>query len=386
MNKLSHSELLNIEYKFIFEYYDKPLSFIGYANQHNYLFYFIDDTSFFTAELTKSDTIYLSECKDLTKLINDLISREKLYILEFDFLNDSIKYTNAEHNKQAIEDYPNIPNLIEFDFNSNRIIEKDYRFENYLDFPLEADKITVRVVNEVNSNLYKYTIIENVMKYVSESFSSIKSAYDFENNQELMMSPFSKGSFKVNFELLENTNLLETSNNFYPMLNILQEVSVSEKEVDLDILDTKLNVELINNTISLYETIKEEGISLEFSKSIDGKELTSISQKINVDKNLAIFKESINTKSTVSVNKEIKTIEGELRSASVDRNSFSINTVNGKVSGKFEKELFRRLKTNELTVVFPAYISAEIEIDSYTDIEGNPIKETHVMRFFEQFA
>lgn len=136
IENLTLENMINLEYKFIFDYYDKPLSFIGCVNQTNYLFYFINDNSYFVAKLTKKDVEVLSELKNFKNFLSYLIKEMKLNVLTIDFKNKLINCSSIDDSLSA--DYlPETKELIQFDFNEKIEIAKDYKFENKLTFATE---------------------------------------------------------------------------------------------------------------------------------------------------------------------------------------------------------------------------------------------------------
>ena len=83
MGKLSYNNLLNLDYKYIFDYYDRPLSFIGFLNSKNYLFHYIDEDVFFVTELTLKLANKLSRSKNLTKFYSDILDFGLIKIIHF---------------------------------------------------------------------------------------------------------------------------------------------------------------------------------------------------------------------------------------------------------------------------------------------------------------
>lgn len=133
LSNLTYKDLQSIEYEFIFDYYDLPLSFIAFVNNENYLFYYMDDNSYFVSKLAKKDVESLSEHKDLTIFFHQLVNDNRIELIAFNHEDESIVLTNVL-NREMRDCFPTISNKIECDFYRAIEITENYRFEDGLVF------------------------------------------------------------------------------------------------------------------------------------------------------------------------------------------------------------------------------------------------------------
>lgn len=386
MNRLTYDELVNIEYKFIFDYYDKPLVFIGHSNQANYLLYFIDSKRFFISRLDKRDVKKISELKNLTSFYRYLIENDNLQVLIFDYVSKQVDYYKLHEIEFDYETFlPKTNTLIDFDYFNEREIDFNYRFEDHLSFPLETEDLTIRIVDSRNSSHYKLSVISEVIKYFEQSFQSVKRNFG-SSEKELMALPFTEGSFKVNLLLSNEPNLFEDYLSFEPILSILKELNVTSRELDLDKMKNKLDLNLIENVDKVYETLKKEEVSLElYSNESSTNRITKLASNPIIDNNLAVFKEKIKELQSLVVTRETETIDGEIQSASTIRNSFVLRTVNGTFSGKFSKDIIEGLRDKNITLKeFPSAITATLEIETTSNFENEETDKKYTIIGIEQ--
>ncbi|ATF25330.1 hypothetical protein CNY62_02375 [Brochothrix thermosphacta] len=379
MSMLSFSRAINIEYKFIFEYYDRPLSFIGFVDNINYLFHFIDDENFFIAEMNIQEVEKLSENKNISDFLHFLIDENKVSIINFNYDLEETCYKDFD---ETFERYiPKNDSLIDYDILSERQIDADFRFESQLVFPIETEQLTVRILDNDNSNLYKFSVIENVMKYINDSFNFISKS---DTNKELMMSPFTVGSFKVNFKLFNNPNLIEENIDFSSLIKIINELNTSDRALDLNLAENTLNSELLGSVDSLYEVLKREGIQLQF-KDVNNLNLAELSGSPLIGHNLSVFKDKIKELNQEKLTSETIVVDGDIRSANVQRNSFSLVTVEKVITGRFDKNLRVELREKSTTFTkFPSSITATIKVEYKYNENDELISTTYTMMSFSQ--
>ena len=388
MNRLSFKEVMDAEYKFIFEYFDSPLSFISVSKKRNYFFYYINDDSFFVSELKKKDFEILNETKNLKKFMDYLVNLDKVNIINFNFDNDEVQYLTLEQADFEVEKFlPKTNKIIDYDYNLEIEIPYDYDYSRYLEFPLEVEDITLRVYDNVNSHSYNFDIIDSAMKYVKKSFDSIKQAAitaDNIINQNLMVSPFTTGSFKLNFLISDNDSLLADKIDFFPILNVIDEVTVSNRELNLELIDEELGIELIQNIDELYSIVKHEGVSIAFygNENLDS-ELVKIAPNSLIDNNLDVFKEKISERNQLIVtHTELDVPNSRFISGSVIYNSVKIDIDETTQIAKFESGLFRRIKDGTQHLTLDKKITLKITIETSRDINNNLVKEVFIINSF----
>lgn len=112
----TYEELINMEYKLIFDYYDKPLSFIAEVAGKNYLFFFISDDQWFITLVDQDVANKLNDYKDLKPLYKYLYKHNKVELLIFDFDNNTVSYTAAKDFGKYKFYLPKISDKIDFDY------------------------------------------------------------------------------------------------------------------------------------------------------------------------------------------------------------------------------------------------------------------------------
>lgn len=116
MTEPTYEELVNMEYKLIFDYYDKPLSFIAEVADKNYLFFFISDDKWFIALVDQDVANKLNAYKDLKPLYKYLYERNKVELLAFNFDNNAVSYTAAKDFDKHKFYLPKVSDKIDFDY------------------------------------------------------------------------------------------------------------------------------------------------------------------------------------------------------------------------------------------------------------------------------
>lgn len=112
----TYEELVNMEYKLIFDYYDKPLSFIAEVACKNYLFFFISDDQWFITLVDQDVANKLNDYKDLKSLYKYLYKHNKVELLIFDFDNNTVSYTAAKDFGKYKFYLPDVSDKIYFDY------------------------------------------------------------------------------------------------------------------------------------------------------------------------------------------------------------------------------------------------------------------------------
>ena len=112
----TYEELVNMEYKLIFDYYDKPLSFVAEVAGKNYLFFFISDDQWFITLVDQDVANKLNDYKDLKPLYKYLYKHNKVELLIFDFDNNAVSYTAAKDFGKYKFYLPDVSGKIYFDY------------------------------------------------------------------------------------------------------------------------------------------------------------------------------------------------------------------------------------------------------------------------------
>lgn len=112
----TYKELVNMKYKLIFDYYDKPLSFIAEVAGKNYLFFFISDDQWFITLVDQDVANKLNDYRDLKPLYKYLYKHNKVELLIFDFDNNTVSYTAAKDFGKYEFYLPDVSDKIYFDY------------------------------------------------------------------------------------------------------------------------------------------------------------------------------------------------------------------------------------------------------------------------------
>lgn len=130
MQNLQYHDFKNIKYKLIFDYYDRPLSFVAQIKMTNYLFFLISAHEYFIVEVDHEVANKLNEYKDLTKLFKDLEKKRKINVLFFK--NNKMKIINLDEVPSVRKFVPEINDAITFDYKNEMPIYKDTNLLPYL--------------------------------------------------------------------------------------------------------------------------------------------------------------------------------------------------------------------------------------------------------------
>lgn len=84
MKELVYNDFVKIDLKLSFAYYDQDLAFIADIKGKNYLFYLIDDYTYFMVLVDTKVAKRLNELKNLTALFKELDQANKINVLLLD--------------------------------------------------------------------------------------------------------------------------------------------------------------------------------------------------------------------------------------------------------------------------------------------------------------
>lgn len=110
-----------MDYKYIFDQYDKPLFFIGRENGHDILFYARNKSSYFHAVLDKDDMDLIFSGKEIRAILKTLRGEGKLDV--YNFKED--KY--LPYKAYMVSEFPLQGRYIEYDYLSHRTFKQVQR-------------------------------------------------------------------------------------------------------------------------------------------------------------------------------------------------------------------------------------------------------------------
>ena len=162
----SYKELVNMEYKLIFDYYDQPLSFVAKIGSIDYLFYYISNEEYFLTQIDIDVAKKLNDLKNLTKLYEYLKQKQKIQIVTFDFKNKKVKFIPLSSFKNAQEYLPKSGENITFDYQNEIKINSNTNLLKYIDISSSLSSLAVRLINSNNSHSLSANVIKNTIDYV----------------------------------------------------------------------------------------------------------------------------------------------------------------------------------------------------------------------------
>lgn len=131
MSNLQYEDFFNIKYQLIFDYYDRPLSFVAKVKAKNYLFFFITKNEYFMAEVNHDVASKLNEFKDLMKLFNYLNQKKEIKVLCFKD-NKQIEIIDLDELPNAKKFLPKTADKFDFDYQHEIPIKQDTDLLQYL--------------------------------------------------------------------------------------------------------------------------------------------------------------------------------------------------------------------------------------------------------------
>ncbi|WP_413531467.1 hypothetical protein [Carnobacterium maltaromaticum] len=384
--KLTLKQLNDIEYLFIFEYFDQPLFFVAKSNRHAYLFFYFDEGKYLYSPLEIADIDLLMTNESNRSILNRLISYGTLDVLH---VSDTVEY-------YSISDYEekfglNIEDLLpkekfnrKFDYQNNlSIVELAKQYQDIIQDLLPAKNISLRLVDENDSSVLPVDdilkTIDLMKKYIKATKKQLGNKEVF-SNAELKLNAFSPGSFIVEFVIDEGSSLFDDQElTFETLINTVEALND-----DGDYVDDNLSEDVLDAIQEYYNYMKVNKLTTEFI--VKEKKITNITKKsVIFEDNIMKMKDKIKSKNIPREEEERLKVDGELLSASLVRNSFTIKTVQGKYSGKFDANLLKSFKENERTFnEFPCSVIADLIMTRYYDSSNNEVNKTYTMIEFTQ--
>ncbi|MGV2927200.1 DUF2009 domain-containing protein [Macrococcus capreoli] len=371
--KMKYSELMNLDYKYIFDYYDFPLFFVS-MNKDNQLFlnYYIEEVSnedkWFFSQITKRELIYLLSKKlEVKNLLIKLINDKRM---EYLFVNESerdIRFENID-----IIDYEELPLeefYVEYDFVSNSKIEYENEFE------VISNELDIVIRDHENSHKVEVDVLTKALITIQDLYTTI--TQDYKKLSVLALYPSSFGVKLVAEDDLFNSSQ-ETIETVMTMLSSIKNNDINSIKENL-LIDKVYTIQALNKARKLANVVNSENISLEI-KTIGPKNKSLIINKSDKEKFESL--EGIVKEYTPEKEETIK-IKGILNSININRNHFSIHGLDDMTySGKLEKELKDTL--TEKHFIIPAPIEVTLLKSEVYDNDKDEYIVKYLMKSFEQ--
>ncbi len=387
MNNLVFSDM---EYIFIFDYYDTPLFFISQSRQDSnyYLFYSIDDDAYFYSELSASDIDYLFSNPNGYDVLHYLKKKSKLNFVvvnnnSFD-VNSLEEYANF-FNEDITEVFPLEKYPIEFDF-LHKLDFEDIRinYKSYFPNVYANDQLTLRIKDKENSSSLNIDIVSSALEFIRSTWQDLSNRYaEFGAEKKLLMSAPTRGSLRLDFELEKDqqTGLFTNEASFSELIDFVDNLTYVPMYNEEELLNER---KLIEETVKLYKVIEENDLSIDLISN--QVKLGNIKKSEKIKRNLDVMLSKVNNQieKRNTLTEEIE-VNGEVLAANKSKNYFKIRSLaQGDISGTFERNLFKKIKTSEVQITISKSIHAQITKEQTTDIDTNETKIKYILNSFTQ--
>lgn len=125
MKELVYNDFVKIDLKLSFAYYDQDLAFIADIKDEDYLFYLIDDYTYFMVLVDAKVAKRLNELKDLTALFKELGQANKINVLLLDPDAETVVIEPLNKHEDLRKYLPKTNKRITFDYCNEVEIKPD---------------------------------------------------------------------------------------------------------------------------------------------------------------------------------------------------------------------------------------------------------------------
>lgn len=389
----SYKELVNMEYKLIFDYYDQPLSFVAKIGSIDYLFYYISNEEYFLTQIDIDVAKKLNDLKNLTKLYEYLKQKQKIQIVTFDFKNKKVKFIPLSSFKNAQEYLPKSGENITFDYQNEIKINSNTNLLKYIDISSSLSSLAVRLINSNNSHSLSANVIKNTIDYVINIYNAgIASCRKlFNNSDDVFISSFSPGSFIINFEFSDSDINDKTFDSLYRVASKINDVN---SPADPKLFLEETNKQIFTDTKDLYEKVlKKSNVNIEFYKNTqkDNKNhKIKISPNKFVSENIKNYSNELKKidEKVKEENIEVKTKKISIKNAhfisgNIRNNTLKFESIDeGQKDAKFEPSLFKKIKNStdkELRLSYEVPVNLDVTVETTYNKETNESKEKNII-------
>lgn len=383
----------DIEPLYIFEYYDSPIIFISNRiDEDYYFFYLIDDNQYFLKTLSAKDINLIFSSYYIKDFLDEFLKSDDFKIIEFKTDDKAILFTIDEFEKilgESIESC--LPeNEIRFEYEYvNKIPFLDLKDSYKNSFPelFNNQQLIFKLRDEKNSNTANPSVvlhaIELMKLYISEKKKYLNDHSIFPN-ENLVLLPFSPGSFNINFELSlpkEVSIFEEDQLDFDDFIMFIDSLGSDSPEVIYEELIYESST-IIKAASEFYNEMKEYNLEVELLNH--DKKLARIAPNPKIEKTLSEL-ESISKTSEEGkeIREELK-FKGEVLSATKKRNNISIALAGSSVNASFKKELFKEIKDSIKSVTISKEISGIWEKITIIDDNDQEIRSKYRILEYKQ--
>ena len=253
---------------------------------------------------------------------------------------------------------------------------------------LNNKQLTIKLVDSYNSHSADLDVVAkaiNLMENFIEGSKVFLREHNIFTNGKLVLTPFTPGSFNINFEIVrpEEVTLFEDEFELYFDDFIVFTESINYKEASDVYADVMCeNNKIVKSFVEFYNVIKENGLTVTLEK--DKKKLSTIIVNEQSDKFIQDLNSLVQKQDDAEVFSEEFDFEGIVSSASNARNNVSIKTLSGIVKAKFSSELFREIKRMDRTISVSSEIRGRWIKQTFLDENRNVISEKYEILNFNQ--
>ncbi|WP_185768886.1 hypothetical protein, partial [Streptococcus cristatus] len=307
------------------------------------------------------------------------------------YVFNNISKFEIEHNIRATDYFPENDSTFQQDFITNRDFETLCReYTSIFSDLFDNKELTVKLVDRYNSHSASANIVIKTINLLNTFMDSLKLHLNESNiftNENMVLKPFTPGSFNINFELVKSPEVSFFENDaqiyfddFIVFIDSLNSKDVNEVYEDLIFEDTKIVKELGE----YYSLIKANDISVSIENNHNKlSEITVNEQTDNFINSLQSLTNKL-TNSTEIV--ETFNFEGTVESASNARNHITVRTISGSIKAKFSKAIFNDIKKLNRTVSISSIIQGQWIKRTYLDEDENIIDTKYEIVEFQQSA
>ncbi|HEM3648942.1 TPA: hypothetical protein U1C40_001591, partial [Streptococcus suis] len=253
---------------------------------------------------------------------------------------------------------------------------------------LNNKQLTIKLVDNHNSNSADLAVVTkaiNLMDNFIEGTKEFLRGHSVFPNGKLVLTPFTPGSFNINFELVrpEEVTLFEDEFELYFDDFIVFTESINHKEAS-DVYSDVIfeDKKIVKSFIEFYNVIKENELTVTLEK--DKNKLSTIIVNEQSDKFIHDLGSLIQKQDDSEMISEVFDFEGIVSSASNARNNVSIRTLSGSVKAKFSKELFGEIRRMDRTISVSSEIQGQWLKQTFLDEKRNVIAEKYEILNFVQ--
>lgn len=384
---ITYEELKSYEIVNIFEYYDFPMLFISKSPSDKYFFNY-----------------YIEELEDGTHkwLISEISNLERLNIIG---QRVSIINTLTKLKSNLRLNYMKITPSQEEKYNTHYEIVTDRNFDSEIfpeeDFYAEFDYLTKTKLEKVEEEILTASRFKLILKDLRNSHDIAVDLFleilnNFKKSLNGMATDIGMDNDSINLKLdslqpssfgiflKTDSDMFQTSEkSLGKMFELIEKIKTNSADEIEDLIKNDIySISTIKSVNELLKDIKQNNYSLAIQSTVE-KDESPIEVKFDQISYSKVDEISNILLRTETVREEIS-VTGTLMTINTKRNNFAIKSSEAEYSGKMFKELFNRVKVEEIRFKVPAEINATLIKEVVHDIHNNDEKVKYILESFTQ--